>query len=69
MFVPATPTTERVRIQNENAELNRYRVEQRSIVTGLISLLRFSRPKAERPVQTQRTAVRRTSTTKSAKSA
>lgn len=54
MFPPMTPTTERIRIQNET-ELNRQaaRYTQPLKLGRFFSLLRFSRPKAQRSPSVQ----------------
>ena len=54
MFSPMTPTTERVRIQNENAELNRYARRPAALhdtCRAATFRVRFSRPKAQDEVQ------------------
>ena len=48
MFAPMTPTTERIRIQNENAELNRYAVATQPSNLGQCSSWRFM-PRKRRP--------------------
>ena len=52
MFPPMTPQTERVRIKNEMAELNRQAAERRplQVPPALLKLLRYARPKAQRPL-------------------
>jgi hypothetical protein len=63
-----TPMTERVRIQNENAELNHYKGERQPLRMPhvLVSLLRFSRPKTERPAKAQPAAARHAGMTRGA---
>jgi hypothetical protein len=65
MFAPTTPTTERIRIQNENAELNRYAAESQPSKLGamLLFALHAARAKTRREARHEQPAVaaRRTS--------
>jgi hypothetical protein len=66
MFAPMTPQTERVRIKNEMAELNRRAAERRplQVPPALLKLLRFARPQAQRPLAAE-PVVRQVRTSKS----
>ena len=51
MFAPMTPTTERIRIQNENAELNRYAAATQPSNLGAMLLHGASCRASEDPAQ------------------
>ncbi|RPI99589.1 MAG: hypothetical protein EHM39_06245 [Chloroflexi bacterium] len=59
MFAPMTPTTERIRIQNENAELNRYAAELHPSKLGAMLLLALhaARAKSRRDARPEQPAV------------
>ncbi len=59
MFAPMTPTTERIRIQNENAELNRYAAATQPSNLGamLLMALHAAQAKTRRSARPEQPAV------------